>query len=127
MLQVKAPAYYMGTGAPSTLPRGGSLMRAFSPAAPPAAADRASTLPGAGTTTPLILHLHFVRVLPQASSRNPHGIRSEMSFRLQQVGIAFIFLSILTHIRRTFNARQKVCMKVHLVTRSRSRVQRAGL
>lgn len=86
LLQVKAPAYYMGTGAPSTLPRGGSLMRAFSPAAPPAAADRASTLPGAGTTTPLILHLHFVRVLPQASSRNPHGIRSEMSFRLQPSG-----------------------------------------
>ncbi|XP_061707082.1 coiled-coil domain-containing protein AGAP005037 isoform X10 [Cydia pomonella] len=46
--KVKAPAYYMGTAAPSTLPRGGSLLRAFSPAAPPVPADRSNTLPGAG-------------------------------------------------------------------------------
>ncbi|XP_063394266.1 coiled-coil domain-containing protein AGAP005037 isoform X2 [Cydia fagiglandana] len=46
--KVKAPAYYMGTAAPSTLPRGGSLLRAFSPAAPPVPADRANTLPGTG-------------------------------------------------------------------------------
>ncbi|XP_039763517.1 coiled-coil domain-containing protein AGAP005037 isoform X2 [Pararge aegeria] len=32
--KIKAPAYYMGQSTPSTLPRGGSLMRAFSPAAP---------------------------------------------------------------------------------------------
>ncbi|XP_060809559.1 coiled-coil domain-containing protein AGAP005037 isoform X7 [Amyelois transitella] len=46
--KVKAPAYYMGTQAPSTLPRGGSILRAFSPAAPPVPADRVKTLPGAG-------------------------------------------------------------------------------
>ncbi|XP_063546332.1 coiled-coil domain-containing protein AGAP005037 isoform X3 [Cydia strobilella] len=46
--KVKAPAYYMGTAAPSTLPRGGSLLRAFSPAAPPVPADRANTLPVTG-------------------------------------------------------------------------------
>ncbi|XP_073950856.1 coiled-coil domain-containing protein AGAP005037 isoform X6 [Choristoneura fumiferana] len=52
--KVKAPAYYMGTPAPSTLPRGGSLLRAFSPAAPapPTAGDRTSTLPAAGLGTP---------------------------------------------------------------------------
>ncbi|XP_041986734.1 coiled-coil domain-containing protein AGAP005037 isoform X3 [Aricia agestis] len=46
--KVKAPAYYMGTGAPSTLPRGGSLLRAFSPAAPPVPADRVKTIPPPG-------------------------------------------------------------------------------
>lgn len=44
--KVKAPAYYMGTAAPNTLPRGGSMLRAFSPAAPPVAADRVKSLPG---------------------------------------------------------------------------------
>ncbi|CAH0716576.1 unnamed protein product, partial [Brenthis ino] len=37
----------MGTQAPSTLPRGGSLLRAFSPAAPPVPADRAKAMPAA--------------------------------------------------------------------------------
>ncbi|XP_053624738.1 coiled-coil domain-containing protein CG32809 isoform X5 [Plodia interpunctella] len=50
--KVKAPAYYMGTQAPSTLPRGGSILRAFSPAAPPVPADRVKNLPGAGCSTP---------------------------------------------------------------------------
>ncbi|XP_059059864.1 coiled-coil domain-containing protein AGAP005037 isoform X7 [Achroia grisella] len=45
--KVKAPAYYMGTQAPSTLPRGGSMLRAFSPAAP-VPADRVKSLPGGG-------------------------------------------------------------------------------
>ncbi|XP_028172132.1 coiled-coil domain-containing protein AGAP005037 isoform X1 [Ostrinia furnacalis] len=49
--KVKAPAYYIGTQAPSTLPRGGSLMRAFSPAAPPVPADRVKNLP-AGPPAP---------------------------------------------------------------------------
>ncbi|XP_052746755.1 coiled-coil domain-containing protein AGAP005037 isoform X3 [Bicyclus anynana] len=40
--KIKAPAYYMGTSTPSTLPRGGSLMRAFSPATP-VPADRVKT------------------------------------------------------------------------------------
>ncbi|XP_026317276.1 coiled-coil domain-containing protein AGAP005037 isoform X7 [Hyposmocoma kahamanoa] len=46
--KVKAPAYYMGASGPtpSTLPRGGSLMRAFSPAAPPVPADRVKNIPG---------------------------------------------------------------------------------
>ncbi|XP_072931295.1 coiled-coil domain-containing protein AGAP005037 isoform X2 [Epargyreus clarus] len=43
--KVKAPAYYMGGPAPSTLPRGGSVLRAYSPAAPPVPADRVKTLP----------------------------------------------------------------------------------
>ncbi|XP_045509778.1 coiled-coil domain-containing protein AGAP005037 isoform X2 [Colias croceus] len=41
----KPPAYYMGPPAPSTLPRGGSVLRAFSPAAPPVPADRVKTIP----------------------------------------------------------------------------------
>lgn len=42
LFQVKAPAYYMGTAAPSTLPRGGGggLVRAYSPAAQPPVGDR---------------------------------------------------------------------------------------
>ncbi|XP_031767240.2 coiled-coil domain-containing protein AGAP005037 isoform X5 [Galleria mellonella] len=44
--KVKAPAYYMGTQAPSTLPRGGSILRAFSPAAAPVPADRVKSIPG---------------------------------------------------------------------------------
>ncbi|XP_075990630.1 coiled-coil domain-containing protein AGAP005037 isoform X5 [Anticarsia gemmatalis] len=47
--KVKAPAYYIGGQAPSTLPRGGSMLRAFSPAAPPVPADRVKTHPGAAT------------------------------------------------------------------------------
>ncbi|CAG4984318.1 unnamed protein product [Parnassius apollo] len=39
----------MGTSAPSTLPRGGSLLRAFSPSAPPVPADRVKTIPTAGS------------------------------------------------------------------------------
>ncbi|XP_038216291.1 coiled-coil domain-containing protein AGAP005037 isoform X3 [Zerene cesonia] len=44
----KPPAYYMGPPAPSTLPRGGSVLRAFSPAAPPVPADRVKTIPPPG-------------------------------------------------------------------------------
>ncbi|XP_068621324.1 coiled-coil domain-containing protein AGAP005037 isoform X4 [Battus philenor] len=51
--KVKAPAYYMGTPAPSTLPRGGSMLRAFSPAAPPVPADRVNTIPTTVPTKPL--------------------------------------------------------------------------
>lgn len=43
----------MGTAAPSTLPRGGAIIRAFSPAAPPVPADRVKTMP---TTGKLVLH-----------------------------------------------------------------------
>nr|XP_037866707.1 coiled-coil domain-containing protein AGAP005037 isoform X4 [Bombyx mori] len=46
--KVKAPAYYMGNQAPSTLPRGGSMLRAFSPAGPPVPADRVKTIPVTG-------------------------------------------------------------------------------
>ncbi|KAI8430597.1 hypothetical protein MSG28_000814 [Choristoneura fumiferana] len=94
LFQVKAPAYYMGTPAPSTLPRGGSLLRAFSPAAPapPTAGDRTSTLPAAGTYhTSNITFALYLRTSPRASSRVAHGSRWEMSFRLQPCGgIAFI-------------------------------------
>ncbi|CAK1554732.1 unnamed protein product [Leptosia nina] len=38
----------MGPAAPSTLPRGGSVLRAFSPAAPPVPADRVKTIPPPG-------------------------------------------------------------------------------
>ncbi|XP_046977038.1 coiled-coil domain-containing protein AGAP005037 isoform X4 [Vanessa cardui] len=43
--KVKAPAYYMGGPAPSTLPRGGAVLRAYSPAAPPVPADRTKQNP----------------------------------------------------------------------------------
>ncbi|XP_026742398.1 coiled-coil domain-containing protein AGAP005037 isoform X4 [Trichoplusia ni] len=46
--KVKAPAYYIGGQAPSTLPRGGSILRAFSPAAPPVPADRVKPHPASG-------------------------------------------------------------------------------
>ncbi|XP_047523861.1 coiled-coil domain-containing protein AGAP005037 isoform X5 [Pieris napi] len=46
--KTKPPAYYMGPAAPSTLPRGGTVLRAFSPAAPPVPADRGKTIPPAG-------------------------------------------------------------------------------
>ncbi|XP_022123943.2 coiled-coil domain-containing protein AGAP005037 isoform X5 [Pieris rapae] len=43
--KTKPPAYYMGPAAPSTLPRGGTVLRAFSPAAPPVPADRGKNIP----------------------------------------------------------------------------------
>ncbi|XP_045542010.1 coiled-coil domain-containing protein AGAP005037 isoform X1 [Papilio machaon] len=51
--KVKAPAYYMGTQAPSTLPRGGAIIRAFSPAAPPVPADRVKPITTNVPTKPL--------------------------------------------------------------------------
>ncbi|XP_049885196.1 coiled-coil domain-containing protein AGAP005037 isoform X4 [Pectinophora gossypiella] len=51
--KVKAPAYYIGTSAPSTLPRGGSLLRAFSPAAAPVPADRAKTVSNTAPGKPM--------------------------------------------------------------------------
>lgn len=54
----------MGTSGPtpSTLPRGGSLMRAFSPAAPPVPADRVKNLPGSGMHSSLnIIFLQHLR------------------------------------------------------------------
>ncbi|XP_069364976.1 coiled-coil domain-containing protein AGAP005037 isoform X4 [Maniola hyperantus] len=51
--KIKAPAYYMGTSTPSTLPRGGSLMRAFSPAAPPVPADRVKPQGSSAPTKPV--------------------------------------------------------------------------
>ncbi|XP_035432087.1 coiled-coil domain-containing protein AGAP005037 isoform X10 [Spodoptera frugiperda] len=50
--KVKAPAYYMGGQQPSTLPRGGSMLRAYSPAAPPVPADRVKTHSASGPTAP---------------------------------------------------------------------------
>ncbi|CAK1588080.1 unnamed protein product [Parnassius mnemosyne] len=47
----------MGTSAPSTLPRGGSMLRAFSPAAPPVPADRVKTIPTTVPTKPLRSYL----------------------------------------------------------------------
>lgn len=38
----------MGTQAPSTLPRGGSMLHGFTAAPPPVPADRGKNLPGAG-------------------------------------------------------------------------------
>ncbi|XP_022123961.2 coiled-coil domain-containing protein AGAP005037 isoform X7 [Pieris rapae] len=46
--KTKPPAYYMGPAAPSTLPRGGTVLRAFSPAAPPVPADRGKNIPPPG-------------------------------------------------------------------------------
>ncbi|KAJ0183665.1 hypothetical protein K1T71_000088 [Dendrolimus kikuchii] len=51
-MTVKPPAYYMGTQAPSTLPRGGSMLRGFTAAPPPVPADRVKSLPGAGPPPP---------------------------------------------------------------------------
>ncbi|CAG9558168.1 unnamed protein product [Danaus chrysippus] len=75
---VKAPAYYMGTPAPSTLPRGGSLLRAFSPAAPPVPADRVKALPP-GPTAPSKPVRSYIpgsgseRCFPFASAECPRG------------------------------------------------------
>lgn len=63
----------MGTSGPtpSTLPRGGSLMRAFSPAGPPIPADRVKNHPGSGTQSstlfsyiPLVFTLRRVAIIP---------------------------------------------------------------
>ncbi|XP_061382367.1 coiled-coil domain-containing protein AGAP005037 isoform X13 [Danaus plexippus] len=76
--KVKAPAYYMGTPAPSTLPRGGSLLRAFSPAAPPVPADRVKALPP-GPTAPSKPVRSYIpgsgseRCFPFASAECPRG------------------------------------------------------
>ncbi|XP_077302533.1 uncharacterized protein LOC143922964 isoform X3 [Arctopsyche grandis] len=52
-VNAKPPAYYMGAGPPSTLPRGGSLIRAYSPAGvPPIPADRIKSLPGGAGAPP---------------------------------------------------------------------------
>nr|XP_049693560.1 coiled-coil domain-containing protein AGAP005037 isoform X5 [Helicoverpa armigera] len=50
--KVKAPAYYIGGQQPSTLPRGGSMLRAYSPAAPPIPADRIKAHSTSGPTAP---------------------------------------------------------------------------
>lgn len=52
-VNAKPPAYYMGAGPPTTLPRGGSLIRAYSPAGgPPIPADRIKSLPGGAGELP---------------------------------------------------------------------------